>query len=68
MSALAVSTHAAHLPVLPAFSVDYAAVGQRHEELACLVLDVDEAGYQVVDVFDRGHLGRIHVSERHGAG
>ncbi len=58
----------AHLPVFPAFGIDYAAVSEGHEELPGLILDVDQAGYQVVDVLDRGDLGRVHVSERHGAG
>lgn len=53
----------ANLPVFPTLRIDYPPVGEGHEELARLILDVDETSYEVVDVFDRPDLGLVDVSE-----
>ena len=38
----------------------------EHEELARLILDIDKASDQVIDVLDSGNLGWVDVPERHG--
>ena len=54
-----------NLPVLPALRIDDSTVGERQEELARLVLNVDEASNEIVYVLYRRDLGRVDVPERH---
>ena len=55
-----------NLPVFPTLCIDDTPVGERHEELAGLILDIDEAGYEVVNVLDGRNLCLVDIPERHG--
>jgi hypothetical protein len=46
----------AYLPVLPTLRVDDSTVRDGHQELASLILDVDEAVDEVLDVLNCGNL------------
>ena len=57
--------HAISHPARIAVEVDVAVDEARHEELARLILDVDEASNEVVDVLDRRDLCLVDISEGH---